>query len=793
MKNFAATITLALCIGANTAVFSIVNTILIRPLPYPDSDRIYWVDEHFGPARNASVAPDYYSLREENRVFEEVAAYDPLTQNWSSGDKPEQLDAAQVSASFFRVMGARPMLGRYLSQEEEGSKAPPVAVVSYAFWRNRLGSDPAAIGKTITLDRLSNTIIGVMPQGFDYPKGTQIWRPWPSDESSQRVRSASRPIRIENIVARRKPQVTDRELATEMSRLTEAIRAEYPPEFHSGDFLQGMQLTAEPLQRLLTGDLRPALAVLSGAVGLVLLIACVNLANLMLARAATRQRELAVRLALGSTRLRIAGQMFRESLILALPGGLAGIAMAWLAVALLNAAKPAVLVRYPAIALDLRVLLFTFALTLLTGLIFGVAPAFVAARTNILETLKSSGTAHTAGPSSARMRRVLVVAELGVSLMLLIGAGLFARSFVRLAKTETGFPTDHLLTMRVRLAGAPYATGEKQARFYDEVMERLEQLPMVRSAAATYRIPMGAQFPSGARFQVAGRTPLPLAQQPDADTNLVSRDFFRTLGIPLKSGRLFDSQDRPGSPDTIVVNEAFARKIFPGEDPASQTLVMTGRQVQHWTIAGVVGDIRGQELGADPGPLMYRCTCQGGSTPLMGLVVRTSGDPAVAIAAVEGQVYAVDRDQPVFDVKTMDQRLDESLSPQRFQLALIGTFAALAMVMAAAGVYGVMSYLVTRRTREMGIRMALGARPRDVARLVVGESLELAVMAIGAGLIGAAALMKYVQSVLYRTPAVDLFTFAGTSALLLAIVFMAAWGPAVRAARVEPVRALKEE
>lgn len=782
--------TLALCIGANTTVFSLVDSILIRPLPYPGSDRIYWIDEHIGPTENLSIAADYYSLREHNRVFKDVGVFDPLTLNWTGIDKPEQLDAAEVSASFFRVMGTQPALGRYLAPAEEGPKAPAVAVLSYAFWRNRLGADPNIVGKTIVLDRRPTTIVGVMPQGFDYPKGTAVWKPWPSDESSQRARSPRAGMLVVNILARRNPGVTDPEFRAELNRLTAAIHTEYPKGLM--EVLSRMAITAVPLHQLLTGDLRPALLVLSGAVGLILLIACVNLANLLLARATTGQRELAIRLAIGSSRGRILRQMLTESLVLALPGGIAGIAIAVFAVDLLNATKPAVLLRYPAISLDLRVLAFTFALTLLTGLVFGMAPAIAAMRVNVQETLKATAQTQSIGRGLARFRRLLVAAELAISLVLLIGAGLLARSFLNLAKTDLGFVSDNLLTLRVRLAPAQYTTAQSQQRFWDDVVEHLKLLPEVRDVALSSNIPLVSEFYGGlGGFQVAGRPPLPIAQRPQVKTSFVGSDYFRTLGIPLIGGRVFDSRNRYRSQDEIVVNEAFARKIFPGEDPVGRIILNGPNTEIRWSIVGVVGNARAAELGAEPPPLIYRCACAGG--PLMAVLIRTKGDPRAAVPDVEAQVYSIDHNQPVFDVKTMNERVEAALSPQRFELLLIGIFAGLAIIMASAGVFGVMSYLVTRRTREIGIRMAMGARPRDVLKMVIGESCVLIMLGIVAGLAGAWALTRYAQSLLYGVAPLDGPTFALTPVVLAAAVLAATLGPALRASRVDPTKALRDE
>ena len=605
-----ATLTLALCIGANTTVFSLVNSILLRPLPFPDSGRIYWVSERMGKSQaEVGLGADYYSLREARRVFAEVGAFDPLTLNWSGREKPEQLDAAQVTRSFFSVLGTSPMMGRYLAAEEEGRKAPEVVVVSYPFWRGRLGANPHAVGETLTLDGLTHTIVGVMPQGFDYPKGTQIWRPLPMDESGQRPRSGMRPMRLVNMLARLKTPLADEQFQAQLPSLTASIRAEYSGDFEKAGFLDGMRILATPLQRRITGDLRPALMLLSGAVLLVLLIACANLANLLLARAAAREREMAVRMALGSGKARVVRQMLQESLLLAVPGGLIGIDLAAFAVALLNAWKPLVLDRYPPIVTDLRTLGFTVALTLITGLVFGIAPALGVAGVKIQEALKSAGSGHGGSRGSARLRRSLVVVELGVSLVLLIAAGLLAKSFLNLARTELGFPTANLLTLRVNLTGPEYATGPAQQRYYAQALERVRQLPMVRAAAISTDLPLTGDRPFQTNnFQVAGRVPLPMAQRPHANLTIASLDFFRTMGIPLRAGRLIQVAEK--EPDNVVVNEAFARQFFPGEDPLGQRIVFGRNDANHWTIVGVVGSTRGSDLGAEPEPRMYRAIGQ---------------------------------------------------------------------------------------------------------------------------------------------------------------------------------------
>lgn len=788
----AATATLALAIGATTTVFSIADSILIRPLPYPNADRIDWISEASSPAHeDIAVAPDYYRLRERNRIFEEVGNCWPVIFNWTGVEHPEQLHGAAASHSFFRVMGTAPFLGRYVSPADEGPGKPAVAVLSYDFWRNRLGSDPRIIGKTVALERLPHTVVGVMPQGFDFPHGTQIWVASDIDEAADRQISLARGIRILLIVARRRPEVTSLQAEAEMRRLSASLRADYQI-FKATQFRTDLSVTTVPLQQHLTGPLRPALLVLTGAVGLVLLIACVNVANLLLARAAARQRALSVRLALGSGRGRIARQMLTESLTLALPGALIGVALAWIAVRVLDGAKPTILVRYPPISIDWRVLAFTFAMTLVTSLLFGSAPAWFASGIHIQEVLKAAGLTHTAGHGAARLRKLLLVAELAISLILLIGAGLLARSFLHLAHTDLGFRTDHLLTFQVR----PIGLFERDyTRFFVQLLDQMKNIPGAQSAALLGDIPLSDDNLRGTgRVRIEGRPPVPVAELPLANITQVSPEFFHTLEIPLLSGRLFEARDATSSPIRVVVNEAFVHRIFPGEDPLGRRMVFgLGPNPDTWTIIGVVANVRTGALGADPPSMAYRCSCNGGRLFRGGFAIRTAGDPKAAVHDVEAAVRSVDRDQPIFDVETMDERRDAAMAPPRFQLILIGTFAALAVLLAVAGIYGVMSYLVSRRTREIGIRIAMGARPADIVRMVLGESTVLGFCAVVAGLGGAWALTRYIKSMLYGITELDSVTFVITPVLLALVLLAASLGPARRASRVDPISVLKDD
>jgi len=746
--------------------------------------------------------PNFLDWRAGQDAFSGLAIYRTDGAKLKTPDAAEQITVAQVSQDFFGVMGVPPGVGRYLGPEEEGSKAPPVIVLSYDFWQRRLGSDPRIIGTAMAVDRLPRTIVGVMPQGFDFPRGTQIWMPLPLDESSAGAIVATRPIFTVSLLARRKVGVSNEEVAADLNRLTYPIRVEY--KVFPSRFRWDLVIAAIPLQQHLTGQLRSPLLVLGGAAGLVLLIACVNLANLLLARAGNRGREVAIRLALGANRGRIVRQMLTESFVLAVPGGTAGIGISWLAVHLLNSAKPAFLVRYPPISIDLPVLAFTLGLTLAASTLFGMAPAVSAAGIQIQEALKSAGTTHSGGPGAARLRKVLVVVELGVSLVLLIGAGLLGRTFLKLASTDLGFRSDRLLTFRVSPIGP---AGRDYSHFYNSVLDRLQHLPMTRSAALALDVPLSEEdFYLSGRIRVLGRPVVPFVERPILNNTVISPEFFHTLGIPLKSGRVFDAHDTVPPAGTfvtnygmvsaapVVVNEAFVRRMFAGENPLGQRVVFgPDRNSVTWTIIGVVGDVRGGVLGAGAPAMVYRCAWEGSTLFRAGFLIRTTGEPKAAIRAVEEQVHAVDRDQPIFDVKTMEERRAAALAPERFQLAVIATFATIAMLLAAIGVYGVMSYLVTRRTREIGIRVAMGASPADVLGMVMGETMILVVAAIGIGLGAAWVLTRYVRSMLFGVTEMDATTFVLAPVLLAAIVLIACGAPARHAARIDPIRTLREE
>jgi putative ABC transport system permease protein len=797
------TLTLAVPIGANTALFSLADSILIRPLPYPNSSRIEWISERSGPTQEeVGAAPDYYYLRRYGRTFEDVAAYTPSTLNRTGVETPEQVDAATVSASFFRLMGKPPMLGTGFTPQDEGSAAPRVVVVSYAYWRDRLGSDPHILGKTIFLDREPRVIVGVMPRTFDFPAGAQMWLPLTLDESTDGFPvSPTRPIFTVSIVALRKREISPRQTAAEMRRLSMALRSQYKV-FASTGFRLDLNVTAVPLQRHLTGDVRPALLALSCAAGLLLIVGCVNLAGLQLARAGSRQREFAVRLALGSGRGRVVRQMLTESVVLALPGGAAGAGLAWIAVRAVGWIRPALLASYPPVSTDLRVLLFTLALTLATAVLFGMTPALSTSGVHPQQALKTSALAHSPGKGDSLLRRTLVVTELGLSLVLLIGAGLLARSLFQLAHADLGFAPDHLLTFRVSPIGP---LDRNYAQFYLGVLDRLRQLPLATSAALVSCMPLNAEdFCSSGRIRVADRPLVPFSARPVITNSLVSPDYLKALRVPLQSGRFFDEHDSRGpqravapgfiAAEPVVVNETFSRLVFSGESPLGRSLVFGPDRLNiTWTIIGVVGDVRGASLGAASPAMIYRCTCLGSSIFDTGFLVRTAANPKDVIPWVRQAVRAVDRDQPIFDVKTMEERRQAALAPERFEFFLACAFAIVSILLAAAGVFGMVSYLVARRTREIGIRVALGARPANVIAMIMGETAAMILSGIVLGLSGAWALTRYIRSLLHGVTSRDPATFLLMPALLALIVLIASFGPSLRAARVDPIKALREE
>jgi putative ABC transport system permease protein len=647
-----AALTVALGIAGTATMFGIVNAVLLRPLPFPEAHQLYWTGELlFGFKQEMALAGDYFTMREQAQAFGQMAAFDTSSVGWTGTERAEQLNAAHVTASFFSLLGVPPLRGRVFRADEDVPRANLTVVVSYALWQRRFGGDPAIIGKTIRLDRQPAVVIGVMPRRFDFPKGTELWIPFRLDEAEQRQRMNFAIVRI---LARGRDGVSSAQVAGEMNRLTHIVENEW----HANGLTADAKIFATPLQERLVGQIRPAILVLTGAVVLMLGIVCFNVANLMLARASGRRREMAIRAALGALRKRIVSQLVTESLLVSLLGGALGIGFSSAAVGILNSLRPLALAGFPEISIDAEAIGFTLALSLLVGLLFGLAPALSALGFAMRDALQQES--RSAGSLSLRrVRQGLVVAQLGASLTLLIGAGLLAKSFLTLREADPGFRPDGVLTARINLAGPGYSSLERQIEFYESVLEKLRAAPGVVSAAVTTSIPLnGDGMPNSAVFRIENRPAAPRGQEPQTSLMAVSPDFFNTLSIPLLEGRLLDARDRLGSPDTIVVNQAFRRRFFPNEDPVGRRIRIADERV--WLeIVGVVGDIPQNGLDRDAEPWFYQSYLQGRMDFLarMGILIRTSAASAFRPSTVARLVASVDPDQPVYDLKTMDERL----------------------------------------------------------------------------------------------------------------------------------------
>ena len=786
-----AALTVALGIAGAATMFSIVNTVLLRPLPFARPGQLYWVGERlFDMKQELALAGDYFTIREHSRVFSELAAFDTSSVNWSGTDRPEQLTASHVTSSFFPLLGVTPLRGRVFRADENVPGARLTVVLSYALWQDRFGEDPTIVGKTIRLDRQVALVIGVMPRRFDFPKGTALWAPFRLNEAEQRQRQG---FVLVKIIARAKSGVSATRIATETDRLAPLTEREYPANATPAR----LKIFATPLQERLVGQTRPTILVLAGAVVLMLGIVCFNVANLTLARSSGRRREIAIRVALGAPQKRIVSQVVTESLFVSLVGGALGVAIAAAAVGILNSSHSLALAGFPEISIDAMTIGFTLALSVLVGLIFSLVPALSAPGFSVREALQRESRSAAGSRSLRRVRQGLVVAQLGVSLTLLIGSGLLARSFLKLRGANPGFRPDHVLTARVNLTGSVYSSRLRQVEFYERVLEKLRAAPGVVSAAVTTSIPLnGDGSPNSAVFRIENHPPAPRGQEPQTSLMAVSPDFFNTLSIPLVEGRLLGNRDRPGSPDTIVVNEAFRRRFFPNEDPVGHRISIGVTDDPVWLeIVGVVGDVRQNGLDRDVEPWLYQSYFQTSIDFLhrMGILVRTPSDAPSLRSMVARLVTSIDPDQPVYDVKTMDQRLGDSLASRRFNAIWIGCLAAVAIVLAAIGVYGVTSHLVTLRTQELGIRLALGARPGQVIQLVVREGLVLAIAGSALGLAGAYMLRRFLSLLLFGVSTLDPGIYAGFTAALLCSVFAACYGPGLRAARVDPTMSLRHD
>jgi putative ABC transport system permease protein len=779
-------LSLALGIGANTAIFSVVNGLLLRPLSYPEAERLVDVwhtppQQSFPGLNRFSVSPaNYLDWKAQSTAFEQIAVYGYTGMSLSTSSDPLPLIGSTVSSDFFSVLRSGPILGRTFTADEEQPGRNQVVVISHELWQRAFGANPNIVGQTVTLNSRGFTVVGVMPAGFQFPREVELWLPLAWDEKERQVRS----IHDYLVIARLKPNVSVQQAQAEMTTISSRLEQQYPEEN------KGWGAVVIPLREDLVGDVRTALLVLFCAVGFVLLIACANVANLMLARGANRQKEMAVRIALGAGRARLIRQLLTESVLLAVTGGLLGLLVALLGSKVLVGLGS--LPNAENIGIDTLALGFTLLVSFGAGIIIGIMPAVQFTRTSVSESLKQ-GSGRSGGTSlKQHTRKALVVSEVALSLVLLIGAGLMIRSFWNLQHVDRGFDTRNALTMSVVLSPIRYSEPHQMLSFLDQALDQIRAVPGVVSVGATTTIPLSGGG-STQPFTVEGRPAGAIAEQPMAQTRYITPDYFRAIGIPLRQGRFFSDQDRDKSVPVVIISEAMAHRFWPGESPIGKRLTPSFHVEQGAReIVGVVGDVKSRGLDSDSSTMMYMPFKQA-PRPFMSFVVRTASNPESLIKPVSKAIYSIDKDQALTDVRTMDQVLMASLSDRRFNMTLLLTFAGVALILAAVGVYGVMNYTVTLRRRELGIRMALGAAKTDVLRLVLGQGLTLTLIGVAAGLISAYALTRLMASLLFGVTATDFLTFGSVSAMLIAVGLVASYVPARRATKVNPTIALRAE
>jgi putative ABC transport system permease protein len=780
-----AVLTLALGIGANTAIFSVVNAVLLRLLPYKNADRIIKIDEtHGGPQGGgqltyANFIDLYQDLSPSGSSLEGLAASRPWSFNVTQGNEPEQISGAQVSYQLFDILGVAPMDGRTFTDVEDQPNAEPVILISHGLWQRRFGADPNLIGRTIRVNDVNRTVIGVMPPEFSYPNNSEVWTPLIARGALQNNRRSH----LLTVIGRLRDGATLAQANTEVASVATRISEQYKgvdPD---------LSLNAVSLQERLVAPIRPALLVLLFAVGFVLLIACANVANLLLARASSREKEMAIRAALGAGRGRLIRQMLTESLLLAIAGGAAGLLLALWSLDLIKAFTAVNIPRLNEVSLDGRVLIFTLLVSLLTGVLFGLAPALRLSKFNLSESLKEGGRA-SAGATRNRLRHALVIAEIAMSCVLLIGAGLLINSFVRLLQVNSGFDASNLLTMSVFLSPTKYQRGETQAEVIAQILEKVRTVPGVRSASVVNALPIRNAVAT--TFEVENR-PSVNEEEPVANIEVIDPDYFQTMRISLLKGRHFTRQDAAQAPQVMIINETMARQYFADEEPLGRRITM-----KDWgppltgEIVGVVGDVKANGLESETRPMIYWNHPQFPQI-FNNLVIRTGSDPMSVVAAVKSQIWSVDQEQTIASISLMDRILADSVAQRQFYMLLLAIFAFVALLLAAVGIYGVMSYTVTQRTHEIGIRMALGARQGDVLKMVVGHGLFLALMGVALGLVTAYAATRLMESMLFGVTATDPLTFVGVAVVLTGVALLACFVPARRAAKVDPMVALRYE
>jgi len=787
-----AVLALALGIGANTAIFTIVKAVLVDRLPFRDADRlvVVWEDSARHPGRPNVVGPaNFLQWRDRATAFEQLAGIYDTRVNLTGQAEPEELIVQGVTANFFSALGVSPLIGRDFAPDEGPDGRDGVVVLSYALWQRRFGGDASIVGRTIQLNSRAFTVIGVMPQevglflkaGSLTGKPADLWMPFAFTAAQRQPRG-----RYLSVIARLKAEVSLGQARTQMATIASSLTKEWP------DFDTGWGVMVVPIHEELSGAYRPALVVLFGAVAFVLLIACANVANLLLARGAVRQREIAVRVAIGAARGRVVRQLLTESLVLGLAGGALGLLVAQWSLDGMLALSPVDLTNLSRIHLSYGALAFTAGISILTALLCGVAPAFEGARADVQEGLREGARQAGGGVRHRRFRHALVVSEIALAVVLLVGAGLMLRTFTNLRGVDPGFDAHNVLTLRASLPLARYATGDERVRFFQEAVARVRELPGVTSAGAISFLPF-TSLGAATSFTIAGQPPPLPGQDAVTDVRVCDDGYFESMHIPLLRGRLFTPREMREKANVVVVNQAMARRYFAGSDPIGQKLFIAMNEPNLATeIIGVVGDVKPTDLTADIRPMTYWAHPQLAYNA-MTITVRTAGDPLAMAPAVASAIQTIDKDQPVSDVRTMDQWLARSLATTRFSSMLLAVFAGLALLLAAIGIYGVMSYAVSQRTPEIGIRLALGADARSILRLVVGNGLALAAAGLGLGVLLSLALTRSLTSLLFQTGSTDPATFAAVVALLGSVALLACYLPARRASRIAPVEALRHQ
>lgn len=784
---------LALGIGANTAVFSVMNAVLLKPLPYPQPDHIVSIAGRFTGIgipddRNWLSPPELMDLRRFSTAFSDISAIQSASYNIRVGETPERIAGASVSASFFHLMGVGVGMGRAFSPEEEQQGRDTVVILGHGLWQRRFGSDSGISGRSIEINGRTYTVVGVAAAGFNYPNQSEMWTPLSfTDEQLGPNYRGSHGL---NGLARIKSDLTLEQALTDMHRVSKQI-IENAPDYAYARF--NFQVLIRPILEDLVGDIRPALTMLMGAVGLVLLIACANVANLLMVRASAREREIGIRTALGASRKRLIRQLLTESLLLSVAGAALGLALARLGVSTIASIGGQAFPRLAQAAMDWTTLVFTMAIALATGIFFGIVPAIQGSQSSTHESLKEGGRGSTTGGSNQRLRRLLVVAEVALSLALLSGAGLLIKSFVRLQEVDPGFKPDGVLTMRVVLPQARYTDQDRIRTFFRELMDRVSKIPGIESVGAINGLPLSGSGGSGTTTIDTTAVPQDKAM-PEADWRVVTPDYFRTTGTQLISGRYFNEHDTNTGAPVAIIDETMAKTYWPNQDPIGKRLKRGGLQSTNpWMmVVGVVKHVRYQSLERSSRVQLYWPHAQ---NPFVGmsLAMRTNVDPASLTTGVQRAVMALDPDQPVYAVRPFNELLADSMMRRRLVMILLAVFAGVALTLAALGIYGVISYWVNQRSHEIGIRMALGATRGDVLKMVIGHSLAIVVIGVVIGLVGSLAITRLIATLLFNVVATDPFTFGLVSTSLLGIGVLASAVPALRAIQVDPVHTLRQE